>query len=304
MASILALAEIIGGDVDQQLTWLQSRGLLPRTKTCPACNHAMDFQARNDITDKYRWRCPVSSCKKSVGLRAGTFFEQSRLSLKQWIVLMYWWARQYPVSDAAQEAEVDEKTAIQIYQYCRDICSWRLLNRDAPLMLGGQGVVVQIDESLFRHKPKYHRGRAPRNEVWVFGMCDISQSPALGVMCIVPNRTHSTLLPILQQHLRPGTIVHSDQWRAYSCVQQLQSVSQHQTVNHSLNFVDPTTGVHTQNIESYWSRVKRKFKAMKGVHESMLNSYIDEFMWRERHGSTASTALVNLCRDISLRYPQ
>ena len=140
--------------------------------------------------------------------------------------------------------------------------------------------------------------------MWVFGMCDISQSPTLGVMCIFPNHTHTTLLSILQQHLRPGTIMHSDQWRAYSRVQQLQSVSQHQTVNHSLNFVDPTTGVHTQNIESYWSRVKRKFKAIKGVHESMLNSYIDEFMWRERHGSTASTALVNLCRDISLRYPQ
>ena len=25
---------------------------------------------------------------------------------------------------------------------------------DSPLLLGGPGVVVQIDESLFRHKPK------------------------------------------------------------------------------------------------------------------------------------------------------
>ena len=58
------------------------------------------------------------------------------------------------MTDAAQEAEVDENTAIQAYIYCRDICSWRLLNRDAPLMLGSQGVVVQIDESLFQHKPK------------------------------------------------------------------------------------------------------------------------------------------------------
>ena len=67
---------------------------------------------------------------------------------------MYWWVHQYPVSDATQEVEVERKTAVQVYQYLRDICSWRLLNRDAPLMLEGLGIIVQIDESLFRHKPK------------------------------------------------------------------------------------------------------------------------------------------------------
>ena len=57
------------------------------------------------------------------------------------------------MTDAAQEAKV-EKTAIHMYQYFQDVCSWCLLNHDAPLMLGGTGSVVQIDESLFRHKPK------------------------------------------------------------------------------------------------------------------------------------------------------
>ena len=97
---------------------------------------------------------------------------------------------------------------------------------------------------------------------------------------------------------------HSDHWAAYSRVQQLPSVSTHNTVNHSLHFVDPVTGVHTQNVESYWNRMKGKFKRMKGVHEEMLLSYLDEFMWRERHGRTASAALTSLFRDISLWYPQ
>ena len=42
-------------------------------------------------------------------------------------------------------------------------------------------------------------------------------------------------------------------------------------------------GVHTQIIESYWARTKRKFKRMKGVTEEQLPSYLDEFMWRERY---------------------
>ena len=44
------------------------------------------------------------------------------------------------MTDAAQEAEVQEKSAIQAHQYFCDKCSWCLLNRDAPLMLGGPGV--------------------------------------------------------------------------------------------------------------------------------------------------------------------
>ena len=54
----------------------------------------------------------------------------------------------------------------------------------------------------------------------------------------------------------------------------------HETVNHS-HFVDPTTGVHTQHIESYWKTVKGKLKHMRGCHATQLPSYLDEFMWRE-----------------------
>ena len=117
----------------------------------------------------------------------------------------------------------------------------------------------------------------------------------------------SLLAPALPQDkdLRSGTKVYSDSWAAYRGVQQLSAVVQHQMVNHSLNFVHPVTGVHTQNVESYWNRVKTKFKRMKGVHHDMLTSYMDEFMWRERHGgSSAPTVMASICRDISLRYPQ
>ena len=139
--------------------------------------------------------------------------------------------------------------------------------------------------------------------MWVFGKCDKSDT-CTGVMCIVPDQTAATLLPILQRHLRSGTIVHSDQWTAYNHVQQLPSVTSHSTVNHSLQFIDPGTGIHTQNVESYWNRVKGKFKRMKGVHEEMMSSHLDEFMWCERHGPTTSTVLTNLYHDIFLRYPQ
>ena len=121
----------------------------------------------------------------------------------------------------------------------------------------------------------------------------VSHSPALGYMEVVPRCDAATLLPIM----------HSDEWEAYNQVQHFPNVSQHSTVNHSISFINPIYGTHTQNIESYWNRVKNKFKRMKGVHEDMLTSYLDKFMWRECHGKKYNMAMQNLCRDIALRYP-
>ena len=43
-------------------------------------------------------------------------------------------------------------------------------------------------------------------------------------------------------------------------------------------FLDPDTGAHTQNIESYWAKTKYKFKVMKGVSADALPPYLDERM--------------------------
>ena len=96
-----------------------------------------------------------------------------------------------------------------------------------------------------------HRGCPPSRQVWVLGICDTSHTPARGVMRIVPDRSAATLLPVIQQHVRSGTIVHSDEWAAYNHVQHLPSVGQHRVVNHSLHFVDLATSVHTQHAKSY-----------------------------------------------------
>ena len=44
------------------------------------------------------------------------------------------WARQYPVTDAAQKAEVDKDkgTAIDAYQWFREVCSIKLLQTLDP----------------------------------------------------------------------------------------------------------------------------------------------------------------------------
>ena len=67
------------------------------------------------------------------------------------------------------------------------------------------------------------------------------------------------------QHVKPYSIVWSDQWASYNKISELHnSTLTHATVNHSYNFVDPDTLTCTNAIEGLWSCVKSKFKEMHG----------------------------------------
>ena len=105
--------------------------------------------------------------------------------------------------------------------------------------------MVEIDESKFG-KRKYHKGHRV-DGVWVFG--GVERTPERRIfVCSVPDRTENILLPILKQHVEEGSIVHSDCWSAYGNISKKLRLD-HKTVNHSINYKDSVTGVHTNFIE-------------------------------------------------------
>ena len=69
----------------------------------------------------------------------------------------------------------------------------------------------------------------------------------------------------------------SDEWRGCNQVRQHFT---HLTVNHSLHFVEPATGAHTQNVERMWRSAKARNKRHNGTSRAMLDSYMCEYMWR------------------------
>ena len=154
MNSFLKIGDLLfsGTGNDNIIAFLRSRHLLARTMTCSRCGTSMDEAMRRDVSDGVRWRC--RGCKTSKSIREGSFFTKSRLTLRQWVLLVYLWARDYPVKHVAEEAEIDKNVACDVMNWFREVCSTRLLQ--TTIVLGGPGKVVQIDESLFRHKPKVH----------------------------------------------------------------------------------------------------------------------------------------------------
>ena len=89
------------------------------------------------------------------------------------------------------------------------------------------------------------------------------------VLQIVHSRDGRTLIPIIQANVQQGSIIHTDDWKAYRRLPRYGYTNH--MVNHSENFVDLTTGAHTQTIESTWGHVKSKYKKMHGTRRDLFN---------------------------------
>jgi len=97
--------------------------------------------------------------------------------------------------------------------------------------------------------------------------------PQPDVFVPVGQRDKDTIFPIIRAHILAGTRVMSDMWKAYDCLK----------VNHSLNFVDPNTGAHTQRIENTWWEVKRNMLRTR-IYEDLLESYLQAWLWLQQYG--------------------
>lgn len=280
--SLTEIGALFKYNLDGTINWCRQYGLLAHEMDCPTCNSDCREQNYARSVDGKIWRCSNKLCKKTISIRKGSFFEQSHLQLWQVIGITYCWCigcgkgRAFSHNILKNEMEISSpNTIVDWNQFCRDIAVAYFRNH--PQQLGGPGVVVEIDESLFARR-KNNVGRVVP-EQWVFG----GYEPATkqGFLVPVPARDAATLLPIIRQWIAPGSVIWSDMWAAYN---QIGNIGyQHGTVNHTLNFVDPLTQVTTNRVEAMWQRAKSKFKAMHGpTNRDMIEDHLAEFMWSQR----------------------
>ena len=91
-------------------------------------------------------------------------FAGVRCPLSYIIYMIYSWSTGRAVGEATKDVKIGTKMGINIYQWCRDMCSWKLIN--GPLIrLGGPGAIVQIDESVFTHQGKV-------NKLYIVVLCE------------------------------------------------------------------------------------------------------------------------------------
>jgi transposase-like protein len=231
-------------DVATSITFLFEQGILYERPTCGRCRRPM---TRNET----RWRCTRSACRgPTKSIFHGSFFEQARLGPNQVLELAYYWICGVPSGALTTITGYSSATIAGYLRYLRELVAFNV--KDTQGQIGGPGVVVEIDEAKFG-KRKYNRGHRVEG-AWVFGGVERTAERRVFAM-VVPDRTADTLLTAIRERIHPESIIHSDMWRGYAGISSRLGM-EHHTVNHSQNFLDPDTGVHTNTIEGTWNGLK------------------------------------------------
>jgi len=171
--------------------------------------------------------------------------------------------------------------------------TWDIENLDIDhAAIGGEGIIVEIDESKFE-KRKFNRGHRVEG-VWVVG--GVERAPERLMLAVsVQDRSAETLRAIIQRHVLPGTIVRTDLWRGYRALDDFGM--EHQTVNHTDHFVDPVTGVHTNTIEGTWNGMKMNTRRQH-YNREFIDGALMEFIWRRRYAGDLWNRLLHAMRHV------
>ena len=283
--------------------WLRKNGLLANELKCH-CGKTAKLNRRQRLKDKYSFRCRGGH---ELSMRKNSFFEGSSYNIRDLMIFMKYYIEGHTLKRCALATNMDYKhTAINWASYVRELfCQYVF---DAYSMMNFEGE-VEIDESVFGRKVKYHRGQPRGCPIWIFGIVERSSNKI--ILYPVDNRKSETLIPLIQRHVFPGSRIYSDSWAAYMKLNEVGY--EHFTVVHKTTFkqkyqnVDTgeTIDCHTNRIEGAWKICKDHFRRINGTNTASFEQHLAEIVWRNHfHKEDLYKSFYNLVRDVfTLRQP-
>lgn len=231
-------------------------------------------------------------------IKVGTFFEHLNLTIKEVFALSYFWAQKYSAEHAARESGISKRNVVRLFRKFRRIC--RRYFRQNPILLGGQNVTIEADETYMTRRHANRGRRVRRRSRWIFTM--VERGTGRSYLKIVRRRDAATLLAIILRHVRPFTDINTDSWRSYRVLARFP-MFRHRFVNHNQNFVDPADrNLHTQTIENKNGQWKEHVRIKHGISDYSIHDHLNEFMWRDRFG-TRDNVFFNFWSQVVGFYP-
>jgi len=250
---------------------------------CPQCHQETKFRR---ITGRRAYQCSDKDCQYQLYPTAGTVFEKTRTSLRDWfyaIYLMTSTRNGVAAKELERQLGVTYKTA------------WRMGHQIRKLMAEtGLGTplsgIVEADETYIggkagnKHKVQRTRynmnakGINSPNKVAVFAMLERNGNIKA---TIIPQATTDIIAPIMNENIKDGSKVITDSWMAYNFLK--RSSYKHTVVDHK-NDQFTKGSKHTNSVEGFFSHLKR---TIKGTHikvsRKYMQRYVDECAFKYVH---------------------
>ncbi len=251
--------------------------------TCQKCERdAKWYRLQSEQAYSCQW------CGHHIHPMVGSIFEKSRTPLQLWFYAIFLFTTsKLGVSgkELQRQLGVTYKTAWRMAKLIRE----HMAEIDGEAPLGGEGKVVEVDETFVGGKSKGMDWR--KGKTVLMGMMERDGDVMLKV---VEDQTHGSLLPHINSNVAHGPEVHTDELKAYKKAINVKHYS-HKTVNHSKGEYVTEDGTTTNSIENLFGHLKR---SLKGTHNNVspmyLEAYVKEFEYRFNRRMLPETMLDEL----------
>jgi transposase-like protein len=252
-------------DEDSCLTHLM-RTRFGERLTCFKCQKQATYYR---VKNRRSFEC--EHCGYQVYPTAGTPFEKTRTSLRDWFYVMFLFCETrngVAAKEVQRQLGVTYKTAWRMCHLIRLYMGY--VDGDYPM--GGPGKTVEADETFIGGKDKLGKD----DKAIVMGMIERGGDV---VTRVVHARTKAHILPHIVRFVKEGSRVHTDEASNFKLLKEKYGYD-HEAVDHSAK--EYVRGdVHTNSIESFWSQVKRGINGTYvWVSKKHLQLYLREFGYR------------------------
>jgi len=219
---------------------------------CPRCG---SYQVRRS---KKRYHC--KKCRKPFSLTSVTWLKGIKLSLSTFYILLWCWCNKVPVDQTMRLSKVSEPTVRRWFNKFR-----KPLPDNYQMRLSG---IIQMDEAFYGSK---------KSSLFIAAK-EKGTRKVVGKVLSHTNLQRQDIIPILQQHVVPGSQLNTDGHGVY------RGIANWWPVNHQYDVHSRFEFSLTSEIEGLFGNFKTFIRRMyHHVTKEKLPELVGEFLARFSH---------------------